>query len=1521
MSEQQNPSEPSTTNTFTGGLVKDPIDLYKKSDTYVHARNMTNNLLDGGVGGKSGEPSNINSANIPYTLIGAIYLSDDQWLLFSTDNTHSEIGMFIDTTNTYSTIMNDTATIAAGLPGLNFNTSNLITGTARRGFDCGYDTYWSDGRRNPDRMLDTAFLNPNPWVQNCTTSSGCITCVNTNKINVEQLRLAPIYSTPCLKLSKHTGSGQLPNGSYQVCIGYAANSIRCTDYIAFSDVYSVFTHVNNGGSIALSISNIDDDTKLRFTEMEVVLISMVNSQVQAKLLGIYSTNQGIIVIDNLDKSAENIPIDRLPISNPAIVSSDAIFGISNYLTRLGPSMRPDFNYQLIANNIIAKWVAVQYDEAYYHKGGDQFAMNVGYLRGEVYAFFIRWIYSTGDKSASYVIPGRPGGSAATIAPAATNPASSDTGIVLASGLMAGYSSTEIYPDNQLSVWGPLCGQPIRWHKFPDQASFGGTILSHFNPVKSGTISVMGVTFENIKPPVDNTGAVIPDIVGYEILRAVRDGNESIVAKGMVNNMRTYNSYPGSPVDGLFQNYPYNDLSADGYLTGNVGNINSGTVGNGSNSPLSGYREDILSFHSPDTVFNHPYLGAGQLQVVMALTGLSKGKFTQPYKHPMFKVLSDFDSYISDIIGALVVLTTLLNILSGGGSNIQLAATESIPFETPLGLDAYPDGTFGALGEVIYAGMVAANVILAVLLAPLQFLIIQEQMLTVIKGLIPARQFALQYNSFGYYNLPVPTGRILSTISDYQYIKGEMQSFAGFTINNLYRNDYVALQLQSAIPAYPGDNSRYTSGGNAPTLNVWDNTHKIASYYAAYTVSRSAQYGQIDSTKQVPVGCVQLVTTKAGITFPKTPILFGGDTYINRYTEKNPFFFFNDWLVNAPEDFKYDYRNYINVPYPMFWIDNDVVTYDLLAAAHQNRRLDGPVNLKLFYVDKGYFYLFNNGIRDFFVESSVNVGYRDWEDETAKRFYDPYGSSDDFINDLFRADIIKSNILYKYDYSLSSNRFINQYISWSKCLRRDYDPNLAYTCFAYYPRRLAYSLPQEEEQMKDNWRLFLPNNYKNFDDNVNVVKDLHKTGALFLLESSSPYMFAGTEAIASKSNTEYTVGTGKLFDQSLQSISNADGSYEYASCQSRLGVVNTPHGVFWASQNNGRIFCLRSGQLIDIGQEAGLKFHLLQYLPSKIAQQFPAFQNTDNPVSGVGVQLIYDSVNEILYISKKDYSVIGYTGGIATTCKVTYSGGNWYWTCLGAGTTISTKINFGDPNYFYDASWTLSYDCKTKQFVSFHDWHPSYNIPSKNRFFTTNGLSGRLWRHNDTAQSFCNFYGKNYPLEIEYYTNTQATDTLLQSVEWLLESYQYAPNGTDKFLNYDESFDQIMISNREQNSTLQQMLLKPWNNPYAALAYPQFIGPVRNILYQKVENKYRVNDFYDYTNDRGQFSLASTPMVSTDQNGYTFTTNAPYFNILKPWNQLKRFRYLGTRIFLRKTTLGKNSLTLRYATTRNQYSPR
>ncbi len=207
--EQPQNRNPETHNSFTGGLYKDSIDIYSKEGYYIHARNAVNNLPDGQVGCISTEPSNLHCCNLPFTLIGAIPLDTDQWMVFTTDDTHSEIGIFQESQCTYSTLVND--------PCLNFNRKNLISGASRRGFDCGYNVYWSDGARNPDRYINTVNV---PWVQTCTPGP-CVRCTNTTQLDCDKLRIAPLFIIPCLQLAKSQGSGQLLNGTYQIAIRYS----------------------------------------------------------------------------------------------------------------------------------------------------------------------------------------------------------------------------------------------------------------------------------------------------------------------------------------------------------------------------------------------------------------------------------------------------------------------------------------------------------------------------------------------------------------------------------------------------------------------------------------------------------------------------------------------------------------------------------------------------------------------------------------------------------------------------------------------------------------------------------------------------------------------------------------------------------------------------------------------------------------------------------------------------------------------------------------------------------------------------------------------------------------------------------------------------------------------------------------------------------------------------------------------------------------------------------------------------
>ena len=1510
---------------FTGGLNKDLVNYQVNATSWTHAKNLTIQSNLGDLTTLVTEMANKLCVTLPYDLIGAIPLDGAQWAVFCTDNVNSEIGI-VDTDNCTYTKFSNT-------PCLNFNKASLITGAARRNFECGFNVYWSDGGRNPDRYINTNpdDLSGSIWVQNCVTTSTCTTCTNTDQLDCDKIRIAPLMDIPCITLAKSNTAGTLLNGTYQIALAYAVNGIKCTNYIVLSKPQSLFSHTNEAGALTLNVTGADN---VHFKEMILTVVSFINGQLVARKLGVWDTDQTSVTISSIDQTLPYEDLSLIPLQVPAIEKSDSIWSVNNLLLRNGIYERPSFNYQPLANLIQSEWVLMEKPEQYYQKAGDELGMEIGYLRDEVYCFFIRWVYNTGDKSASYHIPGR-AYNPAIDGPWRTQNTAGITSLVGgARGYMSYWESTERYPSQQASVWGSLCGQPIRHHKFPDQ-TVDPSVLTHFT--NNRTIKILGVKFNNIQTPVDDLGLPITNIVGYEILRGSREGNKSIIAKGMINNMRMAVSDVPNSTAVLYQNYPYNDLNPDLFLTtsqtiGTVGGNIDGYQGN----QQSLYRQEVFSFHSPDTTFANPFIGTGHLRVYQTLLGESRGHFEIPYKHPKFKVITKLVSSLATAIGLIDALGGLAQ--AAGGVNFKFAATDELPFDIPLGLAiASPDGPVGTIGTIAYGLQVAYNISVLAAISVIKLKAIQQQMINAVTGLIPKHQYARQYNSVGFYNdfhtLYAPAPNINVNFNNYQYVKGQIQTFEGLDLNNLYRNDYVIFNLTGAIPdpfIIPGqkevsrwtqsqrfcalgdDSCQYREIIGCPTLTGYGGlgtppfaSPNLCSHYVGVKVSFPSQYGQIGSVREVPItSCIY--PTTPGLVY-STPTLFGGDTYINRYTEKNPFLFFNDWLVDVPDDFQYDYTMYENIPYPRYWINNTHVYYDFWSSADKNYHVDennvGPLD---FWVKEGFFYLFYNGVRDFYVESDVNVGFRDWEEQHSKRFYDPYGYTN--IEYMFRSDLIKSNVFYKYDYSLSVNKFYSQYVSFGQVLPRDYDPLLAYTCYNYYPRRVAYSLPQTEELKLDNWRQFLPNNYADFYTQVTAIKSISKTGALFLMKEQSPVEFTGTQILqqGEPGKVAITVGDGGLFNQPLQNVSNTEKGINYGSCKSRLSSLNTPYGLVWVSQQAGEVF-LYTGKVEEISN-AGMKYWFSRYLPSQLLQQFPTYPYPDNPVIGVGVQVSFDETNDILYVSKKDYRVRDQYVGIVEMAN----SGEFYYNDTNLEQSI--PIKFTNTTYFEDCSWTVSFSFISKFWISFHSWFPTLSLSARRNVVTNK--TNTLWTHNNRTNKFSNFYGIDYPYEIEYQSNTTPSNTTLKNIEYRFEGFYYQPNGKDRMPSLCYNWDKLIISNEEQISGVLNMFPKS-SNPYTNLTYP-IIGPNSiSILYSCKEAIIRANDFYDILNNR----QAPTNIWISSWNGVDKTINPLAVNYNKPTLQTKKFRGYNNTIFLQKLVADNIQGQIRLNHANHQNSPR
>jgi hypothetical protein len=1509
--QQQNPGISS--NTFSKGMLKDTNETFVGEGLYTHARNAVNNSHDGQVGVIGNEPSNLYCVKLPYTLIGCIHLTDDQWALFLTDNTNCEIGIFDESACTYVSILND--------PCLGFKLDHLITGAFRKRYDCERIVYWDDGL-NPTRSMDVDNTQQyhkyiDSYVNNCRVRTYL------PAVDCETLRLAPLFTHPCISIRRGVLAGSMPNGSYQACIAYTVNEVKVTDYIGLTAVQPLWTHENVSSSLEITISNIDTS----FDEFELVILSNVNAQTVAKRIGYYSTSQGTIYVDRWNTEYVNIPVGSVVFRSEPIEKTDAMYPTNNYLLRIGTYSKFKFNYQPIANNIKSKWVAVQYPADYYIKGNN----NAGYMRDEVYSFFIRWVYNTGEFSESYHIPGRsslPSDTApitgddafetqlvpaiprqtwqvqntASITTTATQPLP-DGGTIIAKGEMSYWESTERYSSTRLDIWGPLCGQPIRHHKMPDETISSTTPnpLSIFDNTGT-TITILGVQFENIQPPVDNNGVAIPGIIGYEILRGSREGNKSIIAKGLFNNMRTFTT--GTSSQGLFQNYPYNDLGSDPYLT------------------AQGYKNDIFSFHGPDVTFSNPFLNEGEVKIYQEFGGTSNGYFEIPYKHPRMKILSNFLNTIAGILSAMSTIENAANIYKG--AQISFPGTNEFPVDFQFVLPPFPQypGSGGdvvpgssavilAAAGVLWGIQVALWVITAGFVLALIGLLGDakaQRIMDVFTYLVPREQYAAQYNSHAFYNIYRANGigNRRRKVLESAYGGNNVQQFAGnYLIQNIMRPKAVFIQLNKLIQPTTNDNSRFILNGGSLNSNF---SKPVASFYGALKIPIATQYGQLEQIKQLPIStCITPVINTT------TNVFFGGDVYINRFTEKNPMPFFTTWLVGQPDEYAFNYKFYYNIPDPVYWINNYEKKYGLFQAGPSSYYNLNDTQSNLYNVTHGWFYLFCNGVRDFFVESEVNAAYRDWEEDIPHRHYDDRRFAD--LSTMFRSDIVTSGNYYKYDYNLSISKLFGSHISWGNLLPRDYDPIKAATCYTYRPNRVIYSLPQQSGSKKDSWRAFLVNNYQDFPSRVSCIKPINKTGSLFMMANQSPMSFMGVEELKTDgTGAKITIGDGGLFQQPMQSVVNTDEAFEYGSNQGKYCSINTVYGVFWVSQNQGKVFN-HTGQLGEISNN-GLKWWFAKYLPSEVLKQYPTYALYDNPVVGVGVQMIYDNTYEIIYITKKDYKP-KYTiaQGLlldADNKTFKYNG---------------VAVQLTDTNYFENASWTISYDPKSKAWISFHDWVPSFLIPGKAHFMsvakTVGATQDTIWKHNIRCDSYCNYYNIDYPFEIEFVSATGQQVNSMRSIEYLLEAYRYHNDCRDKFHVLDENFDQAIIYNSEQVSGLLRLNIKAKNDPLAMLTYPRIntaLGYI-DIQFSKEENKYRFNQFWDIANNRGEYNPINLPMFNTEPNGYIYPINPSYINYSKDPLQHKKFRHNVNRVFLRRLKSDNNKFLFKISNQKLLQSPR
>jgi hypothetical protein len=156
----------------------------------------------------------------------------------------------------------------------------------------------------------------------------------------------------------------------------------------------------------------------------------------------------------------------------------------------------------------------------------------------------------------------------------------------------------------------------------------------------------------------------------------------------------------------------------------------------------------------------------------------------------------------------------------------------------------------------------------------------------------------------------------------------------------------------------------------------------------------------------------------------------------------------------------------------------------------------------------------------------------------------------------------------------------------------------------------------------------------------------------------------------------------------------------------------------------------------------------------------------------------------------------------------------------------------------------------------------------------------------------------------------------------MEAYTYNDNCDDRFHLLDFNFDEAIVYNTEQCSGLLRLNLLPKNNAPEIVTYPRIFPTYIDILYSKEEQKYRFNQFWDITADRGEYSPGVQRVIfNTEANGYIKNLNALNLNYNKDALQHKKFRHYKHTVLLRRRVSGDKNIIVSLALQINLNSPR
>lgn len=759
--------------------------------------------------------------------------------------------------------------------------------------------------------------------------------------------------------------------------------------------------------------------------------------------------------------------------------------------------------------------------------------------------------------------------------------------------------------------------------------------------------------------------------------------------------------------------------------------------------------------------------------------------------------------------------------------------------------------------------------------------------------ITRKNYAYSYNSIASYNYNALVsegfGFKQRNLDIARYLIPGVQSVGEpISINNYNRESSVFLKTdenKSPLP-FPKDTPNLPSGleessrltiessGNCSTPAKEEDL-SVVSYYASMKNPIINQWGQVYSYTTVDTGFqATLSSTEDSYT------VFGGDTFINKFAFKTKLPFFIDNKVDGVDDADIFYDEIGNIAYPKFWHSARSILEDVVVdgagtlgnfISYKAHNFDCPNSQELAedptdpdetlppssnpnrtYYD-GIFYMFSYGIPSFYCESSYNTDLRQAFNNKEGEYW-PHVSTDipdEWVQET-NVSIANDNTYYyntTYSKQNTENGFTNLPPDWSEKM-----------CYTHFPFRAIYSDVRSDDQDSNtnNWLIYRAVSYFDFPQNYGkfVSIDGIKDKAVLARFENKTLLYNNLLTIDTSNPQAAYIGNDKLFSQAPP-IDFADTDLGFVGTQNKF-LLKIPSGQVTIDAKRGHIFLLNGSNLEVISKYgSGVNSFLKDNLSFKLQEYFPDTYekidgetvtipgiDVDNHFIGVGIHGVYDNRYERIIITKLDYVPI--VDGITLDPYTQQFKLN------------DEVISLGNPEYFCNKSWTLSFNLNTKSWISFHSYIPNYYIAENNHFYSgKNEDTADLWAHLLDTTKYNNFYGTIEPYMIEYPFSYQYQDQILQNVEEYNKVYKYfpselnVPDRNNKVEVDDVWFNKAILYNGQQCSGTLALNPKPQNNMKEYMSYPKYNEDSKSVIWTKSDNLYQYNTFWDVIKDKSQ----------------------------------------------------------------------